>query len=244
MKIDPSGGYGYDDIDIIKVYIRVGIKGKNTPNMLDILTGIRGIEDVITARQLGNLKKAPDNKNMAEIQIGTIFRRQEELKELEKKIARIPGVDMVKIKKINEIPFLFDPNAPIQEPDEKNNSLASDKSDTNSKPVSSKSQSTNIETPDSIGIQSESYQPFKEKRNKSGKIIREFSKNINSDELVWHRDQQNRTVRVISGHGWQLQIDNDLPKPLHEGDSFYIPKLEWHRVLPGKTNLIIEIIEK
>ena len=38
--------------------------------------------------------------------------------------------------------------------------------------------------------------PFKEKMINSRLLLREFSKDVNSDELAWHRDRENRTVTV------------------------------------------------
>ena len=42
-------------------------------------------------------------------------------------------------------------------------------------------------------------------------IVREFSQNIDPIELLWHRDDEDRTVEVLKGEGWQFQRDNELP---------------------------------
>ena len=76
-----------------------------------------------------------------------------------------------------------------------------------------------------------------------GKIIRTFESFIHEDELIWHRDKKNRLVRVIKGSGWQFQYDNELPKPLDVGDSLYIEKDTYHRLIKGDGTLVLEIKE-
>jgi len=75
------------------------------------------------------------------------------------------------------------------------------------------------------------------------KIIRTFESFVHEDELIWHRDKKNRLVRVIKGSGWQFQYDNELPRPLSVGDSLYIEKDTFHRLLRGDTTLVLEIKE-
>jgi hypothetical protein len=74
-------------------------------------------------------------------------------------------------------------------------------------------------------------------------IIREFSGDVNESELVWHRDKQSRKVTVIQGEGWKIQMDNSLPQELEKGNSYYIPQMEYHRLIKGKGNLLIQIKE-
>jgi hypothetical protein len=78
---------------------------------------------------------------------------------------------------------------------------------------------------------------------KNGYIIREFDTNISTDELVWHRDKNNRIVEVISGKGWKFQMDNHLPIELKEGMQLEIPKETFHRIGKGNTKLVIKIKE-
>lgn len=84
--------------------------------------------------------------------------------------------------------------------------------------------------------------PFKQ-IHRGGKIIREFSRDVDSEELVWHRDHSDRIVKVISGSGWMLQMENQLPKPLSSGQTYHIPAKQYHRVIRGETGLVIEIRE-
>ena len=76
-----------------------------------------------------------------------------------------------------------------------------------------------------------------------GYIIREFDSNISNEELVWHRDKNNRVVEIIEGSGWRLQMDNKLPIELKEGMVLEIPKETYHRIGRGNTKLVIKIKE-
>jgi quercetin dioxygenase-like cupin family protein len=63
-------------------------------------------------------------------------------------------------------------------------------------------------------------------------------------ELVWHQDEEDRTIEILEGEGWQLQRDNELPLALQEGDSIFIPMGQIHRVIKGNTNLKIQITKQ
>lgn len=85
--------------------------------------------------------------------------------------------------------------------------------------------------------------PYTETRINSYKFIRTFSVDAESEELVWHRDHQDRTVRVLQGVGWKLQMDDELPVLLSPECTYYIPRKEYHRVIKGATDLVVEITE-
>jgi quercetin dioxygenase-like cupin family protein len=72
-------------------------------------------------------------------------------------------------------------------------------------------------------------------------VIREFSSEVDPMELIWHQDEEDRTIEILEGEGWQLQRDNELPLVLQEGDSIFIPMGQIHRVIKGNTNLKIQI---
>ena len=74
-------------------------------------------------------------------------------------------------------------------------------------------------------------------------VTRTFSANVDSDELVWHRDKRDREITIISGTGWKLQLDNKLPVELIKGKVYDIPKMEYHRVIKGTDDLVIKIWE-
>ena len=75
-------------------------------------------------------------------------------------------------------------------------------------------------------------------------IIREFSGDVNESELIWHRDKKTRKVTILQGEGWKIQMDNSLPETLEEGREYHIPKMEYHRLIKGTGNLLIQIKEK
>ena len=74
-------------------------------------------------------------------------------------------------------------------------------------------------------------------------IIREFSPNVESDELVWHRDRNNRVVEVLSGTNWGLQMEDELPMELKVGDVLEIKAETYHRVFKGIDTLKLKIKE-
>lgn len=76
--------------------------------------------------------------------------------------------------------------------------------------------------------------PFYEKGE-----IRTFSKDVDSDELKWHRDREDRLVTPMEKNDWMFQRDNQLPQPI-EGE-IRVPKGEWHRVIKGTTDLVVRV---
>ncbi len=81
--------------------------------------------------------------------------------------------------------------------------------------------------------------PYTDIENTSNYIIREFGDDIDPIHLLWHRDNEGRTIEVIGETDWQIQLDNQLPT-LIEGRIF-IPKHEWHRVIKGTGKLKLKI---
>lgn len=75
------------------------------------------------------------------------------------------------------------------------------------------------------------------------KITRTFDTNVESDELVWHQDKEDRIIKILEGINWKIQMDNELPIELKKGDEVFIPKYTYHRVFKGRTPLVIEITE-
>jgi quercetin dioxygenase-like cupin family protein len=75
-------------------------------------------------------------------------------------------------------------------------------------------------------------------------VIREFSSEVDPMELVWHQDEEDRTIEILEGEGWQLQRDNELPLELKIGDTIFIPEYQVHRVIKGNTNLKIQITKQ
>ena len=71
--------------------------------------------------------------------------------------------------------------------------------------------------------------------------IRIFSKDVETDELKWHFDNENRRVTVLEGNDWMFQMDDDLPITLKIGDEIKIPKGIYHRIKRGSNDLKIKI---
>jgi quercetin dioxygenase-like cupin family protein len=83
--------------------------------------------------------------------------------------------------------------------------------------------------------------PFSERQLSENRYRRVFDEAVDSSELIWHRDREDRIVKIIEGKGWGLQLDNQMPFMLQEGKNYVIPKEQWHRVIKGDGKLIIEI---
>ena len=86
--------------------------------------------------------------------------------------------------------------------------------------------------------------PYQDNAISANHIQRTFAANINADDLVWHRDKQDRLIKVVAGNGWQLQLDNKMPFVLHAGLCYIVPKMLFHRVLKGDDELCIEIFQE
>ena len=82
--------------------------------------------------------------------------------------------------------------------------------------------------------------PYSERR-KDNLIVRTFSQDIDEEELVWHRDRQDREVTVLQETDWQFQFDNELPQVLK--NTIFIPKNTYHRLIKGTGELNVHIIE-
>ena len=76
-----------------------------------------------------------------------------------------------------------------------------------------------------------------------GKIKRDFSFEVDEEELKWHYDLKDRYVTVLKAGGWQFQLEDGLPNKIHDGQEIFIPKLVWHRVIKGEGNLKVSILE-
>lgn len=90
--------------------------------------------------------------------------------------------------------------------------------------------------------------PFKEElledNNAYTLVKRIFYKQLTSDDLIWHRDKEDRSILVKDGLGWYMQLDNELPQIMQKESIFEIPKETWHRVInKNGTNLTV-IVKK
>jgi len=64
------------------------------------------------------------------------------------------------------------------------------------------------------------------------------------EDLVWHRDEQNRRVRVIEGHGWKFQYDNQIPVDIMPDSEFVVESMVYHRLIKGDDKLVLWITEE
>ena len=84
--------------------------------------------------------------------------------------------------------------------------------------------------------------PYKDLEVTDEYVIREFDENIDPIELMWHRDNEDRTVEVIdSGKGWKFQFEDDLPLDLVSEATIFILRHQWHRVWKGEGKLQLKI---
>jgi hypothetical protein len=70
-----------------------------------------------------------------------------------------------------------------------------------------------------------------------GMSIRTFPEGLTQYDLPWHRDREDRWVTALYETDWKIQRDNELPVLLW-GQSVFIPMGEWHRVIPGKGEMV------
>jgi hypothetical protein len=72
-------------------------------------------------------------------------------------------------------------------------------------------------------------------------IYRKFTQDTSEEELVWHRDQNDREVEILGPTDWLFQFDNELPQPLKQ--KLFIPRETYHRLIKGTGNLGVRIKE-
>ena len=85
--------------------------------------------------------------------------------------------------------------------------------------------------------------PFKQTRLDENTVLRVFSESVDTSELVWHRDHNDRLVEVVEGEGWKIQLENDIPREMTAGSRFFVPAGEYHRVIKGRGDLRVRIFE-
>jgi hypothetical protein len=72
-------------------------------------------------------------------------------------------------------------------------------------------------------------------------IIREFSQDTDELDLIWHMDDEDRTIIAIGETDWMFQFDDELPISLNL--PIFIPRHRVHRVIKGTKDLKIKIIK-
>ena len=92
---------------------------------------------------------------------------------------------------------------------------------------------------DSNQISEVSGKPYRDLEITNKYIIREFGEDIDPIELMWHRDDEDRTIEILGDTDWSIQLDNQLPTSLNE--RIFIKRHEWHRVVKGTGTLKLKI---
>ena len=80
--------------------------------------------------------------------------------------------------------------------------------------------------------------PYTETYNE-GWYERVFKADVDSGEVRWHRDREDRIIEPIEPTDWFFQKDEGLPIKI-EGQ-IYIPMGEWHRAKKGTGDLKVRI---
>lgn len=81
--------------------------------------------------------------------------------------------------------------------------------------------------------------PFTESQISESIYIRTFYENVDSGDLYWHRDYEDRIIESTHGTDWTFQIDNELPQKLNK--EIFIPKGVYHRLIKGSGDLVLKV---
>jgi len=69
--------------------------------------------------------------------------------------------------------------------------------------------------------------------------VRLFSEEVDVEDLMWHRDREDREIISILGTDWKIQLENELPVDLNS--LVKIKAGEWHRLIKGSGELQLKI---
>ena len=81
--------------------------------------------------------------------------------------------------------------------------------------------------------------PYKDLEVTDQYIIRELSDSVDPIELLWHRDNEDRTIEIVGKTDWAIQLEDKLPTSLN--NRIFIARHEWHRVIKGTGKLLLKI---
>lgn len=81
--------------------------------------------------------------------------------------------------------------------------------------------------------------PFQEEIIGENLYIRTFDDLTTSEELIWHRDREDRIIESLNNSDWLIQLDNELPKPITS--QVFIPMGVYHRLIRGTGELKIKL---
>jgi len=69
--------------------------------------------------------------------------------------------------------------------------------------------------------------------------LRTFSESVTDEDLMWHRDPEDRLVTPLHETNWLIQIDDELPQPFNK--PIMIKKEKYHRLIKGDGNLNLKV---
>lgn len=81
--------------------------------------------------------------------------------------------------------------------------------------------------------------PYNDILVSDNKYIREFNCSTTQEELVWHRDREDRIIESIGQTDWMIQFDNKLPQKIV--GRILIKKGIYHRLIKGTGDLKIKL---
>lgn len=70
--------------------------------------------------------------------------------------------------------------------------------------------------------------------------FRLFSDTVHTDELLWHWDGEDRTIKPTELTDWKFQFDNE-PSFIIGAQPIFIKAGVWHRLIKGTGDLVIHI---
>jgi hypothetical protein len=92
-----------------------------------------------------------------------------------------------------------------------------------------------------VAVETSSGKPYTEFNLINGDRLRLFRHDVSEEDLVWHRDKETRTIFVEENIDWKLQLDDELPFILEIGRTYIIPKMVYHRLIKGTSELLIRL---
>ena len=69
---------------------------------------------------------------------------------------------------------------------------------------------------------------------------RTFTQEVTQDDLVWHKDREDRIIEPLHETDWKFQYDNEVPIDL---DRLFIEKGTYHRLIKGTGSLKLKVIK-
>ena len=81
--------------------------------------------------------------------------------------------------------------------------------------------------------------PFEEEKVSDNVFMRVFYPELETEDLKWHIDLEDRVIRVVENTDWKFQFDNQLP--ISFSGEIFIPAGVWHRLIKGNGQLKIKV---